>query len=45
VAHLASGAAQAVLHLFSGRLPKNIFNRKELEEAGFIKENQPIENI
>lgn len=45
VVHLASGAAQAVLHLFSGRLPKNIFNRKELEEAGFIKEDQLIKKI
>jgi D-3-phosphoglycerate dehydrogenase len=45
VAHLARGAAQAVLDLFSGRLPKNIFNRKELEEAGFIKEDQLIRKI
>jgi len=45
VARLAKGAAQAVLDLFSGRLPKNIFNRKELEEAGFVKEDQLIKKI
>ncbi len=45
VARLANEAAQAVLDLFSGRLPKNIFNRKELEEAGFIKEDQLIKKI
>jgi len=45
VARLASGAAQAILDVFSGKLPENIFNRKSLEEAGFIKEDQLIEKI
>jgi len=42
VARLASGAALSILDFFSGKLPENIFNRKELEEAGFIKEGQLI---
>jgi D-3-phosphoglycerate dehydrogenase len=42
VARLARGAALSVLDFFSGRLPENIFNRKELEEAGFIKEDQLV---
>ena len=45
VASLAKGSAQAVLDFFSGRLPKNIFNRKELEETGFIKEDQLVRKI
>jgi len=40
VARLAEGACQAVLDFFSGKLPKYIFNRKELEEAGFIREEK-----
>ncbi|MFQ6066020.1 MAG: hydroxyacid dehydrogenase [bacterium] len=42
VVSLARGAAQAILDFFSGKLPENIFNRKGLEEAGFIKEDQLI---
>ena len=42
VARLAQGAAQAVLDVFSGKLPENIFNREELQEAGFIKEGKLI---
>ncbi len=39
VAGLARGAALSILDFFSGKLPGNIFNRKELEEAGFIKDD------
>jgi len=42
VIRLAEGACQAVIDVFSGRLPRYIFNRKELEKAGFIKEGKLI---
>ncbi len=45
VARLARGAAQAILDFFSGKLPENIFNRKGLEEADFIKEDQLVKKI
>ncbi len=43
VARLAIAASQAILDFFSGRTPGHIFNKKELEEAGFIKGDQLVE--
>ncbi len=40
VIRLAKEAVQAVLNVFANKLPKNIFNQKELEKAGFIKEDR-----
>ena len=45
VVGLARGAALSILDFFSGKLPENIFNRKGLEEADFIKEGQLIKKI
>jgi len=45
VARLARGAALSILDFFSGKLPENILNRKALEKAGFIKEDQFIKKI
>ncbi|MBE0479034.1 hydroxyacid dehydrogenase [Candidatus Aerophobetes bacterium] len=39
---LAEGACEAVLDIFSGRLPENVYNKKQLEQAGFIKENKLV---
>ena len=40
VIRLAKEAVQAVLNVFANKLPKNIFNQKDLEKAGFIKEDR-----
>lgn len=45
VSRLARGSVEAVVDFFCGKLPQSIFNRKELEEAGFIKEGQLIRKI
>ncbi|MBC7189509.1 hydroxyacid dehydrogenase, partial [Candidatus Aerophobetes bacterium] len=42
VIRLAEGACQAVLDVFSGKLPQYIYNRKQLEELGFIKDGKFI---
>lgn len=45
VIRLAKGAVRTVLNVFANKLPKNIFNRKELEEAGFIKKDRLITKL